>query len=138
MLKSSHRIGISNHLTNKKLISKIQYRRGLEDGSKVGGSGTLLFLHPTGTPSQSSEEQSEQPTEFQLIQSLEAKGCRGLLKTNGKEVLEADGRVPRPCPSDLAALAVLEQSQVSDCEFAAPSLPKVASSQTCSGRNLDA
>ena len=53
-----------------------------EDGSEVGGSWTHLLLHPTGTPSQSSKEQSEQPTEFQLIWSLKAKGYKGHLKTD--------------------------------------------------------
>ena len=44
-----------------------------KDGSEVGETWTHLLMHPTGTPSQSSEEQSEQPMESQLIWSLEPK-----------------------------------------------------------------
>ena len=60
--------------------------QGEEDGGEVGGSWTHLLLHPTGIPSRSSEEQSEQPMESQLIWSLEAKDCRRCLKTDGKEI----------------------------------------------------
>ena len=38
-----------------------------EDGGKVGGSGANFPLSTGRTPSQPSEEQSEQPTESQLI-----------------------------------------------------------------------
>ena len=39
----------------------------VEDGSEVGGSQTHLFKHPAGTPAPSSEEQTEETTEPQLI-----------------------------------------------------------------------
>ena len=45
---------------------KINKFRGLEDGGEVGGSGAQFSLCPAGTPSQSSEEQSEHPMESQL------------------------------------------------------------------------
>ena len=62
--------------------------RNFENGGEVGGSWTHLLVHPTGPPSQSSEEEhSEQPMEFQLIWSLEAKDCRGCLITSCKDIL---------------------------------------------------
>ena len=76
-----------------------------------------MLMYPTGISSQSPEEESEHPIEFQLIGSLEAKGCRGLLKMDE---------------------AALEENQVSNCDFTAPSPPKAASSQTCARRDLDA
>ena len=66
--------------THSKLTSKT------EDGGEVGGDWIHLLMHPTGTTSQFSEEQSEQPTESQLIWSLDAKDCRGDLKTDTKEI----------------------------------------------------
>ena len=39
----------------------------VEDGSEVGGGRTHLLEHPGGTPAPSSEEQSEETTEPQLI-----------------------------------------------------------------------
>ena len=59
---------------------------GAEDGGEVGGSWAHLLLHLSGTPSHSSEEQSEQPMESQLIWNLGAKDCRGRLKTDCKEI----------------------------------------------------
>ena len=58
-----------------------------------------MLLQPTGTLSGSSEKRSEQPTESQLIGSLEAKVCRGCFKT-GSKVLEAEGKVPGPGARD--------------------------------------
>ena len=60
---------------NKKenLCKEICEPRGQEDGSEVGGSWTHLLMYPTGTSSWSSKEQSEQPTESQLIWNLEDK-----------------------------------------------------------------
>ena len=68
------------------LVQRPWEKRFREDGSKVGGSWTHLLTHPTATPRQSSEEQSERPMESQLIWSLEAKDWRGHLKTDGKEI----------------------------------------------------
>ena len=59
----------------------------MEDGGEVGGSLTYLLMHPTGTPSQFFKEQSEQTRQSQLIWSLEAKECRGRLKTGGEGTL---------------------------------------------------
>ena len=59
----------------------------MQDGSEVGGSWTLWLVHPTGTPTQSSEEQSEQPTESQFMWYLEAKDCRRHWKTDDKEIV---------------------------------------------------
>ena len=59
----------------------------MQDGSEVGGSWTHWLVHPTGTPTQSSEEQSEQPMESQFIRYLEAKDCRGRCKTDDKEIV---------------------------------------------------
>ena len=39
----------------------------MEDDSEVGGSRAQFFLCAAGTPSQSSEEQSEQPMESKLV-----------------------------------------------------------------------
>ena len=41
--------------------------RRKKDGGEVGGSRATFSLCPAGTPSPSSEEQSEQPIESQLI-----------------------------------------------------------------------
>ena len=51
-----------------------------EDGSEISGNGVHFPLQVGGTPSQSSEEQSEQPTESQLICSLVAKKLQRTLK----------------------------------------------------------
>ena len=74
-----------------------------EDGSEVGGSGAQFSLFPAGTPSQSSEEQSEQPTESQLIWSLAAKNCRGQWKTVRR--VRWDCKVPGICIGTKAAAA---------------------------------
>ena len=46
--------------------------------------GAHLLVDQTGTPTWSSEEQSEQPTESQLIWPLETKECKGHLKMGSK------------------------------------------------------
>ena len=63
-----------------------------KDGGEVCGSRAQFSLCPAGKPSQSSEEQSEQPMESQLILSLEAKDCRRCLKTDSKRVCWLTGR----------------------------------------------
>lgn len=57
-----------------------------EDGIEVGDSRAQFSLCVAGTPSRTSEEQSEQSAESQLIRSLEAKDCRGHWKTNSEEI----------------------------------------------------
>ena len=58
----------------------------MEDGREEGGSKAQFSLCPTGTPSWSSEEQSEQPMESQLIWSLEAKNCGEYWKRDSEEI----------------------------------------------------
>ena len=62
-LKKWHFIKIKNICASKDIIKKIG---GGEDG-EIGGSRAQFSLCPAGTPSRSSEEQSEQPTLSQFI-----------------------------------------------------------------------
>ena len=57
-----------------------------KDGGEVGGSGVHFPLSTSGTPSWSSEEQSEQPTESQHIWKLEAKTVKDIEKSGSKEI----------------------------------------------------
>ena len=57
----------------------------MEDDSKIGGSGVHFPLHMGGTPSRSSEEQSEQPMVSQHIWRLEAKTVEDIEKSGSKE-----------------------------------------------------
>ena len=56
-----------------------------EYGSKVGGNRVHFPLCTSETPSQSSEEQSEQPTVSQHLWRLEAK-LEGIEKSDSKEI----------------------------------------------------
>ena len=53
----------------------------MEDDSKIGGSEVHFPLHMGGTPSRSSEEQSEQPMVSQHIWRLEAKTIEDIEKS---------------------------------------------------------
>ena len=57
-----------------------------EDGSEISGNGVHFPLQVGGTPSQSSEEQSEQPMVSQCIGRLEAKIIEDIEKSEGKEI----------------------------------------------------
>ena len=50
---------------------------GREDGGETGGSGAHLPLSPAGTPSQSSEEQSESATRIPAYMKFGGQNCRG-------------------------------------------------------------
>lgn len=86
-------------------------------------------MHLTETHSQSSEEQCEQPTQSQLIGSLEAKSRRRCLKTCGKEILQVYMKVPAPRTGDCICHRSTEESQINDFNTVAPSLPRAEKSQ---------
>ena len=60
-------------------------KKRLEDGGKIGGSRLHFPVCMGGTPSQSSEKQSEQPMVSQHVWRLEAKSVEDNEKSDGKE-----------------------------------------------------
>ena len=107
---------------------------GLENGSEVGGSWTHLLEHPTGTPSWSSEEQwtakgipAYMKFGSQRFQkTLKNKGdCVGMVRSLGPM---QGARLMQSLAWCLvlrmaAATGALEESWISNCNFAAPFPP---------------
>ena len=94
--------------------SNILITAGLEHGGKVGGSWTHLLVHPTGTPSWFSVEQSKQPMGSQLIWSLEAEIVEDIEKQTVRS-LHWDVKVPGTWRGDLGSCSPWPGARVSSC-----------------------